>query len=123
MKTTLALCLEWRTKRAERLALQKKVDEIEVQEKTLKEKILVQLRKSASKAVSNGDRLFQLVPNLEPKAEDWPKVYAYIQETGEFDLLQRRLNNAAVKERWELKVKIPGVVSIPTETLSDTKAK
>ena len=120
---TLDLALSWRAKRAERLALQKQVEALEVEEKDLKAKVLEALRKSPSKAVSNGDRLFQLVPGDEPKAEDWPKIYEYILKTKSFDLLQRRLNNAAVKERWEDNVKIPGVVSIPTESLSDTKAK
>lgn len=123
MSKTLELALQWRNARIKRLAAQKEVDALEVVEKDLKQKVLDSLRKNPSKAVSNGDRLFQLVPGTEPSPEDWGKIWKHIQKTGEFELVQRRLNNTAIKERWELGVKIPGVGSIPTETLSDTKAK
>jgi len=38
-------------------------------------------------------------------------------------LLFRRINAAAVKERWENTVLVPGVAAFPVEKLSITKAK
>ena len=84
---------------------------------------MANLRKSANKSVSNGDRLFQWVEKDEPAIDNWPELYKHIQKTGEFELLQRRLNTGSVKERWEIGKKVPGVTSIPVESLSDTKAK
>ena len=121
--STLALALQWREKRAERLALDKQVAELKKQEEALKDKVMANLRKSANKSVSNGDRLFQWVEKEEPTIEDWPALYKHIQKTGEFELLQRRLNTGSVKERWEIGKKVPGVTAIPVESLSDTKAK
>jgi len=121
--SALQLALQWREARAARLAAQKQVDVLEIQERELKKQVMERLAKAANKAVSNGDRLFQLVTKDEPTAEDWPKIYAHIKKTGEFDLLERRLSKAAVKERNEVGEKIPGVAWYPVDSLSDTKAK
>lgn len=123
MSKALDLALQWRKARAERLAQQRLVDKMEEVEKNLKKQVVEALSKAKNKAVSNGDRLFQLITKDEPEVEDWPTLYKHIQKTGEFELLFRRINTAAVKERWELSQKVPGVGHIPVETLSDTQAK
>jgi hypothetical protein len=125
MATTsaLQLALQWREARAARLAAQKQVDLLEVNEKALKKQVMERLEKAKNKAVSNGDRLFQLVTKDEPVADDWPKIYAHIKETGEFELIERRLSKAAVKERAELGEKVPGVAWFPVTNLSDTASK
>lgn len=119
---TLDLALQWREKRAERLAKQKEVDALEEVEKALKKQVMDALSKAKNKAISNGERLFQLVTKPEPTVENWPALYKHIQKTGEFELLERRPNRGSIKERWELGKKVPGVGSIPVDTLSDTKA-
>jgi hypothetical protein len=82
------------------------------------------------------------VPTVE--AADWPKVYAFmledalaeaikkgvvsapklacvLAEKGSFDLLQRRINNKAVTERWDANVAIPGIGQFVKKTVSVTK--
>jgi hypothetical protein len=120
---TISLALQWRKARATRLAEQKKVDAIEVVEKELKAKVIAALSKSPNKSLSNGERLFQLKTSNEPTVSDWAALYKHVQKTGAFELLFRRVNPAAVKERWELNEKVPGVESLPVETLSDTAVK
>lgn len=44
-----------------------------------------------------------------PKLEDPDKFYAHVRKTGEFDLLERRLNREAVRQRWEAEKAVPGV--------------
>ena len=119
----LSLALQWRRQRAARLDAQKQVDILEEAEKATKTALIARLSKLANKSVSNGERVIQLVTSDEPQVDDWPKLYKHIQKTGEFEFLHRRLNNTAVKERWEQKLKVPGVSPFPVETLSDTKAK
>lgn len=119
---TLDLAIQWRTKRAERLAKQKEVDALEEVEKALKKQVMEALSKAKNKAISNGERLFQLVTKPEPTVDDWPTLYKHIQKTGEFELLERRPNRGSIKERWDLGKKVPGVGSIPVDSLSDTKA-
>jgi len=121
--SALDLALSWRKARAERLAAQKLVDKLQEAENQLKKQVMERLEKAKNKAVSNGDRLFQLVTKDEPTAEDWPQIYAHIQKTGEFELIERRLSKLAVKERAELGEKVPGVAWFPVTQLSDTQAK
>lgn len=119
---TLDIAIQWRAKRAERLALAKQVEALEEVEKALKQQVMDNLRKAKNKAISNGERLFQLVTKDEPTIDDWPALYKHIQKTGEFELLERRVNRGSVKERWQIGKKVPGIGSIPVESLSDTKA-
>jgi hypothetical protein len=121
-KAILSLALQWRQARATRLAKQKEVEELEKIEKGLKDKVITLLKKSASKAVSDGTRMFKLVPGKEAVVEDWPALYQHIKKTGEFELLQRRVSATAVQERWESGIIVPGVSSIPVDKLSDTQA-
>jgi hypothetical protein len=44
-----------------------------------------------------------------PKVVDWPKLYAYIKKTGDFDLLHKRPTTEAFRSRWENKETVPGV--------------
>lgn len=60
-------------------------------------------------------------PTNEPHVTDWPKFYEYILETKDFSLLERRPGRAAVKERWEDDVVVPGVEKFPVYKLTRTK--
>jgi hypothetical protein len=125
MATALELALDWRKARAERLAADKISEGLKEIETELKTKLMERLRKAANKSVSNGDRLIQLVTKDEPvvQKENWPLVWAHIKKTQDLDLLERRINKTAVKERWEDGKVIPGVSKLPVETISDTAAK
>jgi len=121
--------------RDERLALQKEAKEIEGDEKAIKDHLIQKLQKGDEggavgkryKAISYNDPMFVV--------DDWDKFYAHIKKTGEFDLLNRALNQAAVKERvadqvppkseaarakWKPKLP-PGVASMNVVKLSLTK--
>jgi hypothetical protein len=45
-------------------------------------------------------------------ASDWPATWAYIQETGRFDMLQKRLAEGALKEFMEETGTLPPGVSV-----------
>lgn len=53
-----------------------------------------------------------------PQAEDWDQVYRYIQETGNFFLLNRALNAAAYRELVESEGDVPGLKPFVRRTLS-----
>lgn len=59
----------------------------------------------------------------EPVVEDWTKLYKYIQKTGDFSLLEKRIGKAAVKEQWENGKKLPGVGSFPVWKLHEHAVK
>jgi hypothetical protein len=54
-------------------------------------------------------------------AEDWPKFYAHIKKTGEFELLNRAVNRKAVQDRWDAKKQVPGVKPFFAKVVSCTK--
>lgn len=58
-----------------------------------------------------------------PTVEDWPKFYAYVKKTGAFELMQRRLSDKAIDERWEANKEVPGVGRFIKKTVSITKVK
>jgi hypothetical protein len=61
-----------------------------------------------------------IVPKLVYNATDWNALHAHIQKTGEFDLLQRRLTQTAMRDRDSNNDLPPGVrrVNLPTLKLS-----
>jgi hypothetical protein len=57
------------------------------------------------------------------KGEDWPKLYARIRMTGEFDLLHRRLSIPAVREREQAGDLPQGVVAVNLAKIKLTAPK
>lgn len=53
--------------------------------------------------------------------EDWDKFYAYIAKKKEFDLLNKAVNQKAVKARWEEEKEVPGIGKFVKKTISLTK--
>ncbi len=56
-----------------------------------------------------------------PNVEDWDKLYAYVEKTKSYDLLHRRLSTTAIRERWDAKKKVPGVVQVKLNQMSILK--
>jgi hypothetical protein len=46
-----------------------------------------------------------------PAITDWDAFYKHVADTGEFELLHKRLSSAAFKERWAEGEAIPGTSS------------
>ena len=106
--------------RQKRLAMQKEIDEVEAEEKALKEHIINNLPKSDSGAAGKVARVSVVTKDV-PQVKDWDAFYKYVSRTKSFDLLQRRLSDAAVKERWENKNDIPGVEAFTVVSVSLNK--
>lgn len=112
---------EYQDTRKLRLDKEKEAKAIKDVEMQQLEGILEALRESNTEAIGGTTHLAKRVVNNEPIAEDWEKVHEYVRETGEFDLIQRRLTVTAVKARWDDGVEVPGVGAFPVEKLSLTK--
>lgn len=121
--TTLAACADALYKtRERRLAAQKVADGIEEEEKFLKEYLIQNLSTSLhANGISGKLARVQKILKEVPQVADWPVLQAYIKRTGSFDLLQKRLSDGAVKERWDAKKAVPGVTKFTAVTLSVTK--
>lgn len=107
--------------RNKRLAKQKKVDEIASEETALKNYIIENLPKSEASGVAGKLARVTVVTKQVPQVKDWDAFYKYVKKTGSFDLVQKRLTDAAIKERWEAGKEIPGVEHFNVVSVSINK--
>jgi hypothetical protein len=107
--------------RNKRLAEQKKVDEISAEESALKNHIIENLPKSEASGVAGKLARVTVVTKQIPQVKDWDAFYKYVKKTGSFDLMQKRLTDAAIKERWEAGKEVPGVEHFNAVSVSINK--
>lgn len=107
--------------RNKRLAMQKEVDAVAAEESAIKEHIINTLPKSEASGVAGKLARVTVVTKQIPQVKDYDKFYAYVKKTNSFDLLQKRLSDAAIKERWEAGKVIPGVESFNAVSVSINK--
>lgn len=107
--------------RQKRLLEQKKVDEIEDQEKQLKQHIIDNLPKSKIEGIQGKVCRVSIDKKTKPIVEDWDKFYAYVKKNNAFDLMQRRIADKAIEERWADKKAVPGIGKFTAVTLSVNK--
>jgi hypothetical protein len=117
------LARQYVMQRDARLAKDKEAAELKEIETALKQELMDTLRALGISTVGDSQRNYSLVTKLEPQADDWARIRDHIRKTGEFELMYQRLNNTAVKERWDRGEEVPGVGKFPVDTLSITKAK
>lgn len=95
--------------RKKRLEAQKVVERLSAEENELREHIIKTLPKSQASGAAGRLARVQVVTREVPQVEDWDKFYQYVSKTKQFDLIQRRVSDRAVQERWEEGEKVPGV--------------
>jgi hypothetical protein len=110
------------TIRANRLDLEKQAAELKAQEGLLKQHFIDRLGKDqAAEGVVGSLCTVRVLSDVFPIVTDWDAVYEYIKKNGEFDLMQRRLNDKAVKDRWENGQSVPGTDKMMGQKVSVTK--
>ena len=119
----LKLAQAYATARAARLKLNNEMEKLEEAERGAKEALILAFRNGKTKSVGDGLFNYALVTKNEPQVDDWSQLDSYIRQTGELDLLYRRVNTTAVKERWEQGIVVPGVGHFPVDKVSITKAR
>jgi hypothetical protein len=107
--------------RQDRLTVQKKIDELKGREEQLREYLIATLPKSDATGAAGKVARAQIKDKRVPKVEDWDALYKHVKRTGSFELLQRRVSDEAVKERWDAGKQVPGVEVFTTVTVSVTK--
>lgn len=104
--------------REARLAKDKEAKALKDDENALSDYLIENLSKNESMGIAGKLARVTIVPKLIPTVEDWPAFYAYIKKNNAFELLQRRVGQEAVNERWEEGKTVPGVVAFRKLTLS-----
>lgn len=119
---TLGACADQLfTVRQQRLEIQKQIDELQAQESALKEHIINTLPKSEASGVAGKLARVTVVTKQVPQIKDWDAFYKHVKKTGDFELMQRRLADTAIKERWEAGKEVPGVEHFNAVTVSINK--
>lgn len=123
-KTKLgSLVDDLRDLREMRLAMSKVADALKEEETRITEHF-IEVMDANDEGGAVGKRFKAVVVrDTKPVAGDWDALYEHIRKTKSFDLLNRAVNVAAVKERWENGKTIPGIDSFQFKKLSITKVK
>ena len=109
--------------REEVAALNKKVEALDEEKKAIEKKLINELSKDDAGGIkgrlANASITTRKVPTI--KAENWPAFYKHVLKTKDFSLMQRRLSEKAIQERWDAGEKVPGVDSFTVVKVSVTK--
>lgn len=119
---SLAACadLYYKTKQ-ERLAIEKSTEGLREQERTLREHLINSLPKSDASGVAGKVCRVQVVVKPIPKLDDEKKFAKFASKKGNEDLMKHSMNAAAVKERWENGIVVPGIERFNVVDLSVNK--
>lgn len=101
--------------------LNKQVDELEGLERALRERLINELPKSDADGVVGRKAKAVVTTKKVATVKDWDALYKHVARTKSFDLLQRRVSDAAVKARWDDQKQVPGVEAFTVVSVSITK--
>lgn len=109
--------------REKRLAMEKAAAEVKARETEVFNSILSDLNESADTGASGKHHRVQRVMKEVKNVSDWPALWGHIRETGNFEMLQKRLSDGAVKDYAENNggTLPPGVTATEIPTLSFSK--
>jgi len=109
--------------RAQRLAIEKQVEELKASETAMKEAILGTLKESGLEGAKGEVATASIQYKIKANVTDWNAVYDYIREQDMFALLQKRLTTTLWAALQEDGITVPGTEPIPVVDLSLTKRK
>lgn len=112
---------EYMVVRDHRLALEKEARSVKDRETEIFNSIMSTLDESTETGGVGKMYRVQRVEKDVTNVKDWDAVWKHIQKTGDFNLLQKRLNDKAAKEMIEGGDALPGVAMEKVATLSFNK--
>ena len=107
--------------REERRKLEAQAEKLKDKERIIEDKLIEEI--SSEDATGVVGRWAKATVHVKTVAtvEHWDLLYKHILKTKDFSLLNRAVGQAAVKDRWEAKKVVPGVVPFRKKTVSLTK--
>ena len=92
--------------------------ELQAEEKTLKQsinelesRIILNLENQGVDRIGNDVCTVSIKKEIVPTVEDWDSVHQHIIDTGQFELLQRRMSATSYRELQHMGQEVPGVVA------------
>jgi hypothetical protein len=109
--------------RAQRLAIEKQVEELKARETATKEEILFILKESGLEGAKGEVATASIQYKIKANVTDWDAVYSYIRDNDMFALLQKRLTTTLWAALQEDGILVPGTEPMALTDLSLTKSK
>lgn len=81
--------------RALRIEMQRKADDMKVNERAVVARVMELLKKQKATKAGGKVAVASIKESTVPDVKDWTKLYAHIQKTGEFELLHQRIASRA----------------------------
>lgn len=114
--------VEWRLRKEKRLATQKILDEMEKEEKAIKQFVIDAMLAQRYEGTVVNARLTTVTTKQIHIAEDRALVQQFIRDNDAFELLQFKLSETAIREYEAAGTVIPGLGVMDKYDLSDKKA-
>lgn len=113
-----ALVKEYNATRNERLKLTGEAAKLEQREKAILDNL------TAAKITSGKYGAYNVTVSEKkvPRCTDWAGFHAYVRESGNLDMLHKRLTETAIMARLDAGEYVPGIVVDPKTTYSFTLA-
>jgi uncharacterized small protein (DUF1192 family) len=106
----LALCTHIAMMEAEKKRLKADIARIDETLRAAEADVIAYMRGSGMVSMGKAGLTATLKAVIRPKVEDWEAFWAHVAQTGEWDLLYRRVSQSAFTERREAGVQVPGLV-------------
>lgn len=109
--------------REKRLAQDRKVAELKEQEALAEVRVIARLQNQGLTKAAGRKASVSLYPKIVAQVDPtaWHDVFAFVVKHDAWDLLQKRINNAAFRDRVENGVTVPGTKAVSVMDLSIRK--
>ena len=85
--------------------------EFNSQKRELDYQIAIKMQEQGLEKISNDICTVSLKTEIVPTVEDWDAVFAHIDDTSQFELVQKRMSSTAFRELIAMGMEVPGVRS------------
>lgn len=116
------LTVAYYTKRADRLALERTAADAKKLEDGAYQQLLAAMQKFGIDSIESAAGPCRMEMEAKPTITSWPELCAFIHKRKAFELLQKRLAVAAVRERYDANEAIPGVTVTEEPVLKFARA-
>ena len=111
MKKLNDLLLEVTKVRTEIKSVQAEEKLLKTQQRELESQISIRMQEQGLDKISNDVCTISLKIEIVPTVEDWDQLHEHITDTGQFELLQKRVSATAYRELIAAGMDVPGVKS------------
>ena len=84
---------------------------LKTQQRELESQISIRMQEQGLDKISNDVCTISLKNEIVPTVEDWDQLHEHITDTGQFELLQKRVSATAYRELIAAGMDVPGVKS------------